>query len=73
MFRPSAPSHTKRVQSLIRAKEPQGSHGVGASSGVASIYGKGGGKHVQTRRSRFGFRAEGTQDYWLNVGVEGYA
>ena len=40
------------MQSLIRAKEPQGSHGVSASSGVASIYGKGVRKHVQRRRLR---------------------
>ena len=35
------------MQSLIRAKEPQGSHGVSASSGVASIFEKGARKHVQ--------------------------
>ena len=57
------------MQSLIRAKEPQGSHGVSASSGVASMYEKGARKHVQTRRLQIGFRAEGAQDYWLNVGV----
>ena len=44
------------------------SHCVSASSGVASIYGKGARKHVQTRRLRIGFRAEGAQDDWLNVG-----
>ena len=58
------------MQSLILAKELQGSHGVSASSGVASIYGKGAPKHVQTRRLRIGFRAEGAQNYWLNVGVK---
>ena len=57
------------MQSLIRAEEPQGRHGVSPSSGVASIYGKEARKHVQTRRLRIGFRAEGAQDYWLNVGV----
>ena len=57
------------MQSLIRTEELQGSHGVSASSGVASIYGKGARKHVQTRRLRIDFHAEGAQDYWVNVGV----
>ena len=39
-----------------------------AQAGVASIYRKGARKHVQTRRLRIGFRAEGAQDDWLNVG-----
>ena len=55
--------------SLVRAKEPQGNHGVSTSSGEGSVYGKDCCKYDQNRCLRVGSRAEGAQAYWLNVSV----
>lgn len=55
--------------SRIHAKKPQGGHGVSSIFGVASIYGKGTCKHVETRRLRVGSCAKGAQVYWLSLTV----